>query len=373
MTGLQQSETRALIGAVRDRLWLQCAVDAGSRDVRLAGAVLLIGGLYHLFVHAIHAGPVVALAVLPLVMGLVVVLFRRRPGSAAAARTADIWFDGKNLITSAWELLQRRSDHSSTDELVVARAQAVAAQWRRQLASVQPLRWPQRVTTPLLLALTGLLLLQLPSKEWLTRFKGVENVQIGERTRDATPRDSEHNMEGQPSQTLVAARADQDALTAMASASLHSQDAAATATPQQASEGGEQTEGTQGQHPANKTKGAALSAMPPENASSAAAAAGGKQPGNQGGIRVNRDIRIEAPPLAVSEVEIQRAAGTRGNASNGNELGDIQGPRAQASSDAAIVPAARHAETAYRGDYTPGLRAYMARYFLELNTRVSQP
>ena len=65
MTGLQQSETRALIGAVRDRLWLQCAVDAGSRDVRLAGAVLLIGGLYHLFVHAIHAGPVVALAVLP--------------------------------------------------------------------------------------------------------------------------------------------------------------------------------------------------------------------------------------------------------------------------------------------------------------------
>lgn len=372
MKSVRQSGTHALIGAVRNRLWLQCAVDAAGRGVRLGGGVLLAGGLYHLFAHAVPTAPLVTLALLPLVVGLVVVLCRQRPGFAAAARAADIWFDGKNLITSAWELLQLRGDYSSTDELVVARAQAVAPQWRRRIAAMQPLRWPHRMTAPFLLALTGLLLLQLPSKEWLTWSQGVDTIQIETLKRDSKRGGGKQNRVEQPaSHTLASKRADKDAVTAPSS--LPAPFRASSTTPDRALVAAGQAGDTKDKNRIHKADAASSAATPPANHSLAATNGSGKLAGNRGGIRANRDITTKPPSLEVSEVEVRRAAGTQGHAGGGDQLGGIQDPHAKAIFDAVVVPAARHAETGYRADYAPVMRAYVARYFLELKAQVSQP
>lgn len=358
------SPTHALIGAVRHRVWLQSTVNAISRDVRLSGGVLLAGGLYHLFVHALRTGPVVTLALLPLAAGLFYALFRRRPEPAAAARSADIWFDGKNLITSAWELLRRRGDHSPVDQLVVARAHAAAEQWRKRIAAQRPLRWPYRISTPLLLALTGVLLLQLPSKEWLARFHDAQSVRIAARDSGLRPGKREGNTAEHSPPPSPLARANPDSVPAQTMSGKPPQDASFTindSSAPQTSEAGDQ----------NAAKNAA--ATPFAKGASPPANSGGRLAGDQGGIRPNHDIRTESASFQVNEVGIQRAAGNQGNSGKGDELGEAGRPAAPATADTMVIPAARQARTAYRGDYSPALKTYMARYFQELGLQESPP
>jgi len=228
------------------------------------------------------------------------------------------------------------------------------------------------MATPLLLALTGIFLLQLPSKEWLTWSHGLlDNDQVMGRDRASGHGGSQPGAEAQDSRVSASPREEMNTVSASAPASAppSSQDSSAASAADQAALDARQTGDMADNGEVNKPD-----AAPPAAINYAVSANdGGKQAGDQDGIRANRDITIKSPPLKVNEVGIRRTAGTQGIAGNGDELGDIQGQHAPALPDGAVIPAARHAQTRYRADYTPALREYMARYFLELNAQVPQP
>jgi hypothetical protein len=369
MRNQQPCGTQSLVSAVRNRLWLQSAACAVSRGVWIGGGILFLGGLYHLFVHALQAGILIALGMLPLAAGLLLVLFRQRPGADIAARAADIRFDGKNLITSARELHQRGGGYSATDRVVLRRAQAAALQWRMRIVSEWPIRWPYRMKTPLLLALTGIFLLQLPSKEWFTWSNGTGTGQVAGLDHASSRKGSRHGVDARDARDLTYSREETDAATANASIPLSTQDSSAALATGQAALGMPQTGGMEDHSGTNKSE-----RTPPAGINSALSTNdGGKQAGYNDGVRVNRDITIKSSPLQVSEVGIQRMAGTRGSTGNGDELSDMQGPHTNDLPAAVVIPAARHARIDYRADYTPALRVYMARYFQRLNTQVPQP
>lgn len=365
----QQSDTRSLISAVRNRLWLQSAADTVNRGTWIGGGIIISGGLYHLFVHALQVGILVTLGLLPLATGLLVVLFRHRPGSNIAARAADNWFDGKNLITSAWELQQRCGGHSSMDKLVMRRAQAAALQWRRRIASEHPVRWPPRMTMPLLLALTGIFLLQLPSKEWFAWSNGLETGEVAGLGGAPSREGRRNGVAARDARDLASTPEERDTAATHTSTLPSTQDYSAALAPDHPALGMRQTGDMADNGGKNKPDSA-----PPAGSNSAVSTHGvGKQAGYNDGVRINRDITTQSPALQVREVGIQRMAGIQGSTGNGDELSHIQSLHTQVLPAAAVIPAARHSRIAYRADYTPALRVYMARYYQRLNAHVPQP
>jgi hypothetical protein len=354
-----------LVDAVRRRLWLQACVDAAVRGLRLGGAVLLAGGAYHLLAHAVPVALVAALALLPLAAELLVGLLRRRPGRAAAARIADQWFDGKNLLASAWELRRRAGATSATAELVVARARTAARQWLPRLPAEHPVRRPQAVAVPIMLALIGAFLLQLPSKEWLVSATGRDDASDAAPVRLATP---ENGAEETAAPSLPAATAAPAAFDAAARRGGAPAAPTTADLPPQFS-----TQPGAAGAPVSAAVANAQSAPPGQMpaTSSVSANAGGKRAGDQAGVRADAGVTATPPPLPVSEVGVQRAGGTGGSSGKGNEL--AQAAIAPAPPDTLTVPAARHAGAGVNGGYPPALRAYMARYFSQLNQRAPQP
>jgi hypothetical protein len=369
MRNQEQYGTQSLISAVRNRLWLQCAADILNRGVWIGCGILISGGLYHLFVHALQIGILITLGMLPLAAGLLVVLFRHRPGSNIAARTADIWFDGKNLITSAWELHQQCGGHSAMDKLVMRRAQTAALHWRRRIASERPVRWPHRMTMPLLLALTGIFLLQLPSKEWLTWSNGLGTDRVAGFSRASSREGSQRGVDARYARDVASLREEKETATAHAFTPPITQDSSAALAADQAALGKRQRGDVADNGGVNKPDRAPLAGIN----SAVSTNNGGNRAGYNDGVGVNPYTTKESSPLQVREVGIQRMAGTQGSTGNGDELRDIQSPYKQALSAAVVVPAARHTRVGYRADYTPALRLYMARYFQKLNAQESQP
>ena len=360
MSGERHSETDALISAVRRQLWLQAAVNTIGRHLRISTAILLTAGLFHLFARPLNGGLVMALALLPLLLGVLATLIRQRPPLASAARTADRWFDGKNLITSAWELRQRPAAHAASAGLLLLRAEAAAGQWRQQVSALQPLRWPP-LALPLMVALTALFLLQLPSKGWLTAPAALEAGHSAAPLAVAV-NGSEPRIEAGPTPSPQPAPAAESERAATNSASSPQAATTVSDSSQPPAEAG----ATQSDSDTRKS-----AAQPSPHAAVAAVNDGGTKAGDQEGVRAERDPHPDAAALKVSESTIERQAGTEGNSGNGNELEGSSSARGQGLASA--IPAAQQSHSPYRGNYTPALKSYMARYFHALNQQAEHP
>lgn len=361
MTGTAHPETSALISAVRRQLWFQAAASASGRHLRSGAAMLLAASLYHLFASPLNSALAVAVALLPLLLGMMTVLLRRRPHSATAARTADHWFDGKNLITSAWELRQRSAAHPATAGLLLLRAETAAAQWRQQVATRQPLRWP-RLTAPLMIALTALFLLQLPSKGWLVPSPVLPPFL--EAGRSAAPATASNGIAAAPTASPPPAPA------------VEHEDAAANgaSSPQTAATASNSSQPPAQAGTTKDNNDTSKSASPPSpHAAVASLNDGGTKAGDQEGIRAGRAPEGESAALKVDEHAVERQAGTGGRSGAGRELAGSAPAHRQGPITTSAIPAAQRSHTPYHGDYTPALKSYMARYFHALNRQEEQP
>jgi len=369
MTNSRTADAISLIDAIRNRLWFQRFVDAVAASLRICGGILLAGGLYHVFIHAASAGFVVIMAVMPIVGALLAVTFRHRPDLATAARTADVWFDGKNLMTSAWDLFQRHGRHSSMEELVMARARAVAPQWRQRIASVRPIKYSHPLPMPLILTLCGIFLLQLPSKEWLTRFPSGTNSRVVFHDRNPVVASSEA-----VSPISENARAHETYETGRTSSPSFSPESALDASVDPS------VPGTRQPGHVETDPGVAIrdSAYPfaggADGHPSATTNEGGQSAGDRGDSGEKAGSGVASAKLKVEEIIIQRKANGQGADDTGRELVQEVITGTRGSTVPAAVPPAQHAQTAFRGIYTQALRAYISRYMQELDTqRVQRP
>jgi len=369
MTIPRTADAKPLIDAIRNRLWFQRTVDVVAASLRICGGISLAGGLFHVFIHAASTEFVVIMAVMPIVGALLAVMFRHRPDLATAARTADIWFDGKNLMTSAWDLFQRHDGHSSMEELVMARAREVAPQWRERIASVRPIRYSHPITMPLILILCGIFLLQLPSKEWLTRFQSGTNGRVFYHDRDPV------NASGEtvpPISESVSAHGTSE--TGRASSPSFSPESSLGTSVDPS------VPGTRRPGQAESDPGIAIrDAVHPfgggaDGHRSATSNERGESAGDPGITGENGGSGVESAKLKVKEIVIRRKANGPDADDTGHELAQEVVTGTQGSAVTAAVPPAQHAHTTFRGIYTPALRAYMSRYMQELNTqRVQRP
>ena len=368
MTNPRIADTILLIDAIRNRLWLQRSVEAVAASLRICGVISLAGGLYHVFIHAASADFVVIMALMPIVGALLAVMFRR-PDSATAARTADVWFDGKNLMTSAWDQFQRHGRHSSMEELVMARAREVAPQWRQRIASVRPIRYSHPITMPLILTLCGIFLLQLPSKEWLTRFQGGTNGNVV--YHDRNPVVASGDTVSPISESAPVHETSEIGRTSSPSFLPKS----SLDTGVDPSVPGTRQPGPLEDDPRVSIRDSVRPFTSDADGHPAVTTnEGGRSAGDRAITGENRESGAASERLKVEEIIIQRKANGQGADDTGHELAQqvVTGP--QGSAVTAAIPPARHAQTTLRGIYTPALRAYIARYMRELNTqRVQQP
>lgn len=339
--------TTALVRQVRTRLWLAALLRELPGGLWLGGGLLLLGGLCHLLLYPLSMGMLLLLALLPPVLALLHALFRRCPTLAQSARQADAWFEGHALITSAWELRQQRT-LTPTAALVRERAARAADAWRDGVARQLPLRWPQAGTLALLLAATGLLLLQLPSKAWLS-------------TPAAT-------AEGRSLQTGMG-----EAPLRLQSGMPASRPAASLAgMPEQAPR---ERAGNDQVRPAAGVlaRDLPLETIPATRADTRPLATNSlPAPRNDGGSRAGDQAAARGPPLdenaavlAVAEQALPRHAGDRGNSGAGDGA-PLDASRAPQAGQAAVRTASQVTEIPYRADYPPALRHYIARYFQDL-------
>lgn len=153
----------ALLRAVRNRLWLQSLLDAASAGLGATAGLLLAAALLHLFTDAAPAADWLLLAALPPAAALLYALLRRRPSLPAAARVADRWFHGEDILTTALPLSRPGSTPGfATEALVVSRANELAARWRSQLPLRRPWHIPSWNLLSLAIAGASLFLLSLP-------------------------------------------------------------------------------------------------------------------------------------------------------------------------------------------------------------------
>jgi len=369
MTNPRTADAMSLIDAIRNRLWFQRSVEAVAASLRICGVISLAGGLYHLFIHAASAGFVVIMALMPIVGALLAVMFRRRPDLATAARTADVWFDGKNLMTSAWDLFQRHGRHSSMEELVMARARAVAPQWRQRIASVRPIRYSHPITMPLILTLCGIFLLQLPSKEWLTRFQSETNGRVVYHDRNPAVA---HGETVPPISESVSVHENPET-GRIPSPSFSPESSLDTGV--DPSVPGTRQPGHVESDPRVATRDSVRQfAGGIDGHPGATTNKGGQSANDRGNSEEKGESGVASAKLKVEEIIIQRKANGQGADDTGHELAAEAVTGKQGSAVTTTIPPAQHAQTAFRGIYTPALRAYISRYMQELDTqRVQQP
>lgn len=333
----------ALVRQVRNRLWLAAMLRQLLAGLWIGAGLCLLGGCWHLFFQALHPETFLLLGLSPPALALVHALLRRRPTGSQAARQADAWFQGHALLVSAWEL-QEKSTLTPTAQLVLQRAASAAGTWRDSVAGKLPLRWPQSGTLALLLAATGLLLLQLPSKAWLSSPAPQPQGDRSQASLGApSPSLQATTPEARTSTPTVAAAAPE---AQARDAAGGPPDATARALPQ-------------GEAAADTRAVTALATPSPLASGKESGTRAGDQPGRQ------HDQTVEpTASLPVREQAIARQAGDQGGTASGGKAG-IDGAAPQPGS-ASVVAATRSLQAGHHAHYPPAQRHYIARYFQEL-------
>ncbi len=313
-----------LVRAVQRRLWIESLYERERRAVWASAGVVLAGGAWHVAIRA-HAGSWTGAAALAvLAVPLVLAVLAGRAPAEEAARRADAWFDGRELMTSAVDQLVRPpAERAGAADLVLSRAAEAAVLWRERLAARRLHLGLRHLAAPLVVSLVGGFLHVLPGRV------APASVAPGAAARSAT---------------AVAPAGDPLAWSRPAG------------TPATAA-------ARTGASPAAPAEVVARDAATGEPTLPAPGAAAGPGTGPLPGGAAPRDEVLRpqsAAPLGASFVDLPRADGRQADGSGAAKLaGDI--PRAASGEPGAARPAAT-VELGARPDLPPALRAYVAAY-----------
>jgi len=331
----QSRSTRRLLRAVQNRTWLQGVLDVGVRAAWGGAAIAMLGGAVHLAVRA-HSGRITAiLAVLAVGVPVAFALLRRRPALAVAARSADAWFGGRALMTSACDqLLRPEAERAGAAGFVLEQADARAASWQRGLGAVRPLVGARRLHPVLACTLLGAFLHLLPG----TTSSGAAHDARLDVARAAPPA-RPASPASEPAAAPGVARADGEAPGEVEGALRWARVGASGAVPE-----GERS-------PA------------PGAAPEAGGASGGREAGRAAPDGELAPVPPDASPQSVETAEIARPAGRQGVGAG--LLSAAPGERGVAASADPVAPATPMGVAA-REELAPVLRAYVRRYLESL-------
>lgn len=161
--GTHNAPLARLLRVVSRRLWFAAAARLTLTALWIVAAVLVCGGLVHVFIHA-HSGWMLGVTLaMPAGAGVATALWRQRPTPAHAATTADNWFHGKSLMTTALALgADATGAPREISRWIRNEANAHAARWLERVRSEHPLRVPAHAWKVLLPLLAGTMLYALP-------------------------------------------------------------------------------------------------------------------------------------------------------------------------------------------------------------------
>jgi hypothetical protein len=132
----EASTIHSFIAAAQRRLWAAEAVRHGYSLLWQAGVLLLILAGIHLLSASLPASaPIIGVALLALLTLIRIVL--HRPAASESAARADEEFDGKALMATALECLQRPVNAEDFAPAIVLRqAREAAVQWRPKVSKL---------------------------------------------------------------------------------------------------------------------------------------------------------------------------------------------------------------------------------------------
>jgi hypothetical protein len=157
----EASTIHSFIAAAQRRLWAAEAVRHGYSLLWQAGVLLLILAGIHLLSASLPASaPIIGVALLALLTLIRIVL--HRPAASESAARADEEFDGKALMATALECLQRPVN---AEDLVLRQAREAAVQWRPKVSKL--FRTPKSGTGVLAMipVFIAIMLLSLPGAD----------------------------------------------------------------------------------------------------------------------------------------------------------------------------------------------------------------
>lgn len=165
MTIASTSTIDSFLSSTRYRLWSQQILALLLRGLWWASAIALCGGFVHVFFYPLAWALFVMLVLVPVGATLLWGLIFHRPSLQTAAATADHWFSGKSLMSTALDQLSRPGVQlTRAGQFVIEQAGETASTWQKRLASEHRLRIPRQMVVPLSLTMTGCFLLILPQQ-----------------------------------------------------------------------------------------------------------------------------------------------------------------------------------------------------------------
>jgi len=356
----------ALLYALRRQLWRQAIGHWWWRGLGVMAVLLAGAGVVHTLLWPLPFLPCIGLALAPLLLALIIGLWRGRPSLARCAWLADQRFGGKSLLTSAWDLLSRpQSISPASAHLLLSQANQAAADWQSRLAVNRDINLPRQAVLSFSLSLVGLFLLSSPGALLHSTAASAIAADITAPTMVKSLDDARAPMEA--SEKAIAAPAveaaplpgNEQAGKKVATAESR------TGLPLLSPASPEGSVVTAGRQPDQWA-----AAVPADTAAAPAAGAsrssGNDHAGNDSDEQPATSRTLPANPT-IRYLDIERPAdtGAQTASSESEELAPV-GPIPRPLAKAAAIPAERVAMP-YETVSGPALRRYVADYFQELN------
>ena len=357
----------ALLYALRRQLWRQAIGHWWWRGLGVMAVLLAGAGVVHTLLWPLPFLPCIGLALAPLLLALIIGLWRGRPSLARCAWLADQRFGGKSLLTSAWDLLSRPQSISPANaHLLLSQANQAAADWQSRLAVNRDINLPRQAVLSFSLSLVGLFLLSSPGALLHSTAASAVAADITAPTVAKSLDDARAPTEA--GETAVSPPASAETAAVLGNErtggeSALAENSAGLRSPSPASPEGSVVT-------ADRQPDQWAAAVPADTAAAPAAGAS-RSSGNDhaGNDSDEQSVTSRTPPAnpTIRYLDIERPAGTGAQtaSSESEELAPV-GPIPRPLAKAAAIPAERVAMP-YETVSGPALRRYVADYFQELN------
>ena len=154
----------AFLHTIRRRLWIEALCARQARAAWAGAGVVVAGATCRLVLGWRTEWWTALIALVPLAVAPALALWTGGPSLANAARRADLWFDGAELLTSAHDQLRRApAERAGAADFVIARAGEAVLRWRALLETRALPVGPPRFGAPIAVALIGGFLYLLPA------------------------------------------------------------------------------------------------------------------------------------------------------------------------------------------------------------------
>lgn len=166
MRNQPENEITRFVSLARKRLWMATVAACGFRNAWWTAWLLLALGLVHVFWITVPVWLLFALIMIPVIL-TVSTGIARQPDMIMAASSADRWFEGRALLSSAIDIISSHPQHDRrpAQSLVLHQARQAVRRWLPELHARSAIQLPPRVPLLLIMLAIGCLLILQPGPQ----------------------------------------------------------------------------------------------------------------------------------------------------------------------------------------------------------------